>query len=217
MAVINSFTESRFKNKQPVGYVLCQAVPELVNDFCYGTTYQELTVDGEKLSAVESAAYYCGILASLNVGSSMTMKILPQVTAINPELSFENGGFGLTLLKDGVTVFKCLDRANDKYVVVNSEQPNGYDLYINRVRDYVIREMNLFQFLGERNRPATLNEIKQELDRVKDKCVNTLDLLSDIVYSVEKKSAKCVDVYIEKLLFDGIITDIDVYVTIEVE
>ena len=147
----------------------------------------------------------------------MTMTAVPKVNGVSPELSFENGGNGLALLESGVTTFRCQDRANNRYIVVNSEQPNGYDLYINRTRDFVVKEMSLHQFLGDRNRTKSLNEIKQELDRVKDRCVNTLDLLEDIEYDVVKKSGKCVDVNINKLLFADIITEIDVYITIEVE
>ena len=62
-----------------------------------------------------------------------------------------------------------------------------------------------------------MNEIKQEVDRVKNECTKTLNLLKDIEFTVEKKSADCVDIHIQKLLFDGIITEIDVYVTVEVE
>jgi len=218
IGIITQFLDNRYLNKFPSGYVCYRDFDaDLAGDFCYGLINQKLTVNGTLLSEVESSAYYCGLLASLNVGNSMTMKVVPQVTGIEPELSFETGQSGATLLADGVTLFKCQDRANDKYVVVNSELPNGYDLYINRTRDFVVKEMSLHQFLGERNREATLNEIKQELDRVKDRCVNTLDLLEDIEYNVEKKSPKCVDINITKLLFAGIITEIDVYITIEVE
>ena len=76
--------------------------------------------------------------------------------------------------------------------------------------------MSLHDFLGERNNDVTLNEIKHEVMRVKTECVN-LGLLKDIVYDVEKKDANTVDIHIQKLLFDGIITEIDVYVTVEVE
>lgn len=216
--VLTAFLDKRFEDKYPAGYVAFSDFnPTLAGDFCYGLLNQRLTVNGNLLSEIESGAFYCAVLASLNVGNSMTMKVVPDVTGVSPELSFENGQPGLELLESGVTLFKCLDRANNKYVVVNSEQPNGYDLYINRVRDFVVREMSLHQFLGDRNRSATLNEIKQEIDRVKDRCVNTLDLLEDIEYNVEKKSPNCVDINITKLLFSGIITEIDVYITIEVE
>ena len=76
--------------------------------------------------------------------------------------------------------------------------------------------MSLHQFLGDKNRESTLNEIKQELDRVKHDCVDTLDLLEDINYTVAKKDVNCVDVYIDSLVFAGLITEIDVYVKIEV-
>ena len=216
--IITEFLDKRFRDKLPAGYVsFINFNASLAGDFSYGLLNQQLMVNGTLLSDVESAAYYCGVLASLNVGNSMTMKVVPNVTGVTPELSFETGGNGLSLLESGITTFRCQDRGNNKYVVVNSEQPNGYDLYINRARDFIVREMSLHQFLGERNRTATLNEIKQELDRVKDRCVNTLDLLEDIEYTVEKKSPKCVDINITKLLFAGIITEIDVYITIEVE
>ena len=63
---------------------------------------------------------------------------------------------------------------------------------------------------------ATLDEIRQELDRIKEMCVNTLDLLEDINFTVEKKDVNCVDIYIDSLVFAGLITEIDVYVKIEV-
>ena len=216
--IVTEFLSNRYLNKLPTGYVCYSDFqPERAGDFCYGLLNQRLSVNDTLLSDVDSAAYYCGLLASLNVGNSMTMKVVPQVTGVSPELSFENSGNGLDLLESGITTFRCLDRGNNRYVVVNSEQPNGLDLYINRTRDFVVKEMSLHQFLGDRNRVATLNEIKQEVDRVKERCVKTLDLLEDIEYTVEKKSTSCVDINITKLLFAGIITEIDVYITIEVE
>ena len=216
--IMTAFLDKRFLDKLPAGYVAFSNFnANLAGDFSYGLLNQQLIVNDTLLSEVESAAYYCAVLASLNVGNSMTMKVVPNVTGVTPELSFETGGNGLSLLESGVTTFRCQDRGNNKYIVVNSEQPNGYDLYINRARDFVVREMSLHQFLGERNRTASLNEIKQEVARVKERCVNTLDLLEDIEYNVEKKSPNCVDINITKLLFAGIITEIDVYITIEVE
>ena len=224
--IINAYVEENFELKNPCGYIGALTGSSvqanvtsagLVNDWCYGLLTQSFTVDGEDLSVLESTAYYCGLIAGLNVGNSMTMKTVEGVTAVSPELSFETGGNGKTLLEAGIVTVKCANRNEQRYIVVNSELPNGWDLYINRVRDYVVKEMSLHQFLGERNREATLNEIRQELDRVKHMCVETLDLLEDINYSVEKKSPNCVDIYIDSLLFAGIITEIDVYVRIEVE
>lgn len=225
LPVITEFLDECYEMKYPAGYIgaLNGATTAanvtsagLAGNHCYGLITQQLEVNGTELSLLRSAAYYCGVIAGMQVGDTMTMKPVPGVTGVNPELSFETGGTGKTLLEAGITTIKCQDRGNGRYIVVNSEQPNGYDLYINRVRDYVVKELSLNEFLGERNNETTLSEIKHEVDRVKNECVKTLNLLKDIVYTVEKTSANCVNIHITSLLFDGIITEIDVYVTVEV-
>ena len=224
--IIDQFLDDCFEIKYPAGYIgaLTGATDAanitsagLAGEHCYGLLTQQLTVDGVQLSVLLSSAYYCGVIAGMRVGNTMTMKVVPYVTGVSPELSFETGGSGKALLEAGITTIKCQNRNAGKYIVVNSEQPNGFDLYVNRVRDYVIKQFALHQFLGERNRESTLNEIKQEVDRVKIDCVKTLDLLKDIEYTVEKKSADTVDIIIHRLAFDGLITDINVYVTVVVE
>lgn len=226
ITLIDTYLESTFEMKYPSGFIGALtgasdaaniASAALAGEHCYGLLTQQLTVNGEQLSVLNSAAYYCGLIAGLNVGNTMTMKVVPNVTAVSPELSFETGGAGKALLEAGITTIKCQDRGAGRYIVVNSEQPNGFDLYVNRVRDYVVKSFALHQFLGRRNREATLNEIKQEVDRVKMECVNQLDLLKDIDYTVDKRDAETVDINIQRLLFDGLITEINVYVTVEVE
>jgi hypothetical protein len=184
---------------------------------CYGLLTQQLTVNGTQLSVLNSAAYYCGLIAGLKVANTMTMKTVPNVSAVSPELSFETGGNGKTLLEAGITTVRCRNRNSGKYIVVNSEQPNGLDLYVNRGRDYIVKQFALHDFLGDRNRPVTLDEIKQEVDRVKSQCINILDICKDIEYHVEKKSADCVDIFLDRIVFDGLITEINLYVTVEVE
>ena len=226
LPIITTFTDERYLNKLPIGYIGCvtgadasayTATAALNSDACYGLLTQSFSINDNTLTMLESAAYYCGVVASTNIGASMTAKQVPDVTALGTTYTFETGDLGKTLVGLGYTVLNCYDRENRIYEVVNSEQFNGYDLYINRVRDYVIREFALHDFLGERNRTATYSEIQQEIDRVKNRCVKSLDLLADIEYHLVKKSTKCVDINITKLLFDDIITEIDVYITIEVQ
>lgn len=226
LPIITTFTDERYLNKLPIGYIGCvtgadasayTATAALNSDACYGLLTQSFSINDNTLTMLESAAYYCGVVASTNIGASMTAKQVPDVTALGTTYTFETGDLGKTLVGLGYTVLNCYDRENRIYEVVNSEQFNGYDLYINRVRDYVIREFALHDFLGERNRTATYSEIQQEIDRVKTRCVKSLDLLADIEYHLVKKSTKCVDINITKLLFDDIITEIDVYITIEVQ
>ena len=225
LPIITTFTDERYLNKLPIGYIGCvtgteQTYPTtaaLNSDACYGLLTQSFSINDNSVTMLEAAAYYCGVVAGTNIGASMTAKQVPNVTALGTSYTFETGDLGKRLVGLGYTILNCYDRENKIYEVVNSEQFNGYDLYINRVRDYVIREFALHDFLGERNRNATFSEIQQEIDRVKTRCVKSLDLLVDIEYNLVKKSSKCVDINITKLLFDDIITEIDVYITIEVQ
>ncbi len=232
IVILNNFLDEMEEIKLPAGYI--NAVTRnnidaylttagIAGKHTYGLLTQSFTVNGESYDLMESAAYYANVIANMNPGNSMTMKEIPGVTGVSPELTFEFNKTtgapitdGAKLLAAGFTTVKALNRNEDKYVVVNSEQPNGLDLYINRVRDYVLKEMALHQFLGDRNRKPTHNQVIQELDRVKYVCIDTLDLLKDIIYTVEKKDAKTLDVNIVSLKFDGIITHVNVYYTIEV-
>ena len=225
IVIIDAFLDEHEKMKRPAGYVAginrannsdYITTAGKVGKHSYGVIMQNLTVDGTTLDLVESSAYYVSVLANLNVGNSMTMAQVPNVTGVTPELTFENGDAGRALVGAGLTIFKAIDRNTDNFVVVNSEQPDGLDLYINRVRDYVIKEMALHPFLGGRNRPKTYNEIIQELDRVKYNCIDELDLLKDLSFTVEKVNPKKVKIDNLKLVFDGIITTIDVYYYVEV-
>lgn len=226
IVILDTFLNETFKMKYPAGYIAgitrqnasaYLTTAGIAGDHCYGLISQNMTVNGENYDIIQSSAYYAHVIADLAVGNSMTMKQVPYVTAIEPEYTFETGAAGLSLVGAGLTILKCQDRGSSKYVVVNSEQPNGLDLYINRVRDYAIKEMALHQFLGSRNRPATYEQIEQELDRVKYKCIDSLDLLEDIQFNIEKVDANTVDVNITSMTFAGIITKINVYYSIEVE
>lgn len=234
LAVITPFTSERHLNKHPCGYggyiaartgesasaikQAYKATADATDDFCYGLIpAQTVKINGATFDALETSAYYCALLASTNVGSSLTQKTLPAVEGLGTEYSFETASVGEYLVEYGFMAIDCYDRENSEYLIVNSEQPNGYDLYINRVRDYVLRAFNLHQFLGERNRTPTLSEIGAMLSLVKESCVKNLDFLADIEYTVEKVAPKKARVTVTKLLFDDIITDIEVYYTIEVQ
>jgi len=223
--VIDAYLDTTYEMKYPAGYVGVLAGAStaanvtsagLAGDHCYALLTQQLIVDGVTKSLLKSGAYLCGLIAGMNVGQTLTMKALSGVTGVGTELSFETGGDGKALLEAGIMTVKCQDRNNGRYIVVNSEQPNGYDLYINRSRDYIVKVMSLHQFLGEKGNELTLNAIKQELDRVKYQCVDVLNLCEDINYTVEKETASCIGITIDSIEFAGIITRINVYVRVEV-
>ena len=60
------------------------------------------------------------------------------------------------------------------------------DLYINRSRDFIVKQFALQEFLGERNNNATLDEIKQELLDLKSGNISNDEFEQHIIDSVDK-------------------------------
>ena len=188
-----------------------------VNDNVYYINTQQLTYNGEALSLNRSTAFIAGLIASMDVNRSLTAKVIPNVSAVSPEYLTAAGELGATLLSLNIPFIACRNRNKGIYYCVNSMLPDGLDLYINRVRDYVINRIAVETYLGEVNSEATLEGIRNVIDTVIYECVDTLELLEEIQYNVEKVSATCVRVDLEKLVFDGVITEIDIYYSIEVQ
>ena len=229
LTIVNTFLEESSEIKKPNGLIIPLTRESIANyrttlnlfgDYLYYINTQQFSVNDTELNLIQSTAHICGLIAGASVSKTLTMKQIDDVTALNDEYTFETGDLGKELVNMGIQVLKYADRENQKIVCVNSELPNGFDLYINRTRDYVIRSFNLEDVLGEKlgnkHKEKTLTGIKSLLAEVKKECVDTLELLEDILYSVEKKSAKCVDVYIEDLVFAGIITQINVHIKMRV-
>ena len=234
---IKSYLDDRFEASHPVGliapctrsaaadYVTTAAV--FADGGTFGLISQQFTVNNTQLSVAQSAAYYAGLVAERRVDASFTMKVLDGVEAVTSELTFaQSSDMGYKLVEAGYPVAKCLNRAEKTFVIVNSRLPHvvtatdgasvHLDLYMERTINYIINLFNLEEFLGEKNNAITLDAIEQRLARVKHECIDTLGLVEDIRYSVEKVNRDCVRANIEEIVFDGVVTEIDANVTYDV-
>lgn len=223
--IVTGFLAEEYTGKNPHGQVsqlnrsTASAYETSVSkygDHIYYINTQQIMMNGVTLDLNKSTAYICGVIAGLNVGRSLTSKVIPEVTAITPEYTFGVGDLGSALLDLSIPVLKCRSRVNREYICVSSELPNKWDLYINRTRDYLVKTFALADYLGEINNNTTLTAITGECERLYKLFVEDLRLIKDLKYSVEKVSENCVDIYLDKMVFDGIITRIDVYINITV-
>lgn len=224
--IVSTWLDEELKGKNPHGQVAsltranASAYATSVQTFnknIYYINTQNLTVNGAQLDLNRSTAYICGLIAGMSVSRSLTSKIIQGVTAVSPEYTMETGDLGASLLNLNIPFIKCKDRNLKEFICVNSMLPNGLDIYINRVRDYVLKTIAVETYLGEQSSDATVEGIDNIVQTVKKVCVEDLKLLKDIVYSVEKVSSDCIEIYIEYMKFDGIITTINLYYTIKVE
>lgn len=226
LKVITDFADDRFENKMPFGYVAAftrannsayTTTAGKLGDFCYGAVIQRLEVDETELSLLETGAFITKQIATMNVGESLTAKVIPEVTGIKAAdvLTFGTGSDGAILTGLGYLLFRLINATTNTYEAVNSANPNGLDVYMSRVRDYIVNEFALRDFLGEHNNTKTLELIKSECNRIYTK-FKDLDLIEGMNFAVEKEDADTVNVVINSIQFAGVITEIDVYITIEV-
>ena len=165
---------------------------------------------------MESGAYLLNTIARLNVGYSLTAKVLEDVTDLGTVYDESTTPKLSELVGMGYFVLRGINPLEGTYEVVNSANPNGLDMYMTRVLAYIVNEFALRKYLGERNNTATLNGISMECNRLLTMFRDDLQLVEGITYAVEKKDADTVDVILNTIQFSGIITEIDVAITIEV-
>lgn len=223
---IAEFIAARFESKRPCGYIgagsranasAYTTTSGKLGDGCYAFLTQAVTVNDDELSLVESGAFLTNVIATLPVGNSLTAKVIDEINDVDTTYTFASGDLGETLVKKGFFVLRLTDALKNNYEIVNSSNPNGLDLYISRVRDYIVNDFALRDFLGERNNNATMDLIGLECARIYNKFKDSLGLIEDMSYVIEKASSNKVNVIINELKFDGVVTEIDVYITIEVE
>ena len=226
LSLIKVFCNDRLEDKLPCGFVgvgTRASIPAytttkaLLPDTTYGFATQRLQYQNEDLSLVETGALYTASIASEKLDTSFTNKTLEGVTDILDEYTFASTDDGYKLVEMGFTVFKMTNRLNGEVKVVNGKQANGLDVYVNRVRDAIIREFNLDLFLGNKSNERTILNINAECARIKNMYIDTLNFIVDVEYNIEKVSPECIDINLTKILFDGVITEIDVYYTIDVQ
>ena len=224
--IVTTWLAGEFKDKYPHGQVAqlqksttsaYETSVATYGDNVYYINTQQVAYNGTLLSLNQSTAYLAGVIASMDVNKSLTAKTVPNVTGVSPEYTFESGDIGYKLLDLSVPIIKARNRRNNNYICINSELPNKLDLYINRTRDYVINRISVETQLGEPSSDETIDGVVNIVEGVKYSCIKELRLLEDIIYRVEKISANRIDVIIEKMVFNGIITDIKIHYSIEVQ
>lgn len=225
LEVVADFAVARFEAKKPFTWVATvtranksayEASIAKVGDYCIAALTQPFVIGDDELSLEESGAYLLNTIARLNVGYSLTAKVLDEIDGLGTEYTFGEGQLGSDLVGMGYFVVRSINPLEGTYEVVNSANANGLDMYMTRVLTYIVNEFALRRYLGERNNTATLSGISMECNRLLTMFRDDLSLVENITYAVNKKDAETVDVILNSIEFSGIITEIDVAITIEV-
>lgn len=222
---VAKFAAARFEAKKPFTWIATvtratkaayETTIEKVGDYCIAALTQPITIGDDELILEESGAYLLNTIARLNVGYSLTAKVLDEISGLGTEYTFGESQLGSDLVGMGYFVIRSINPLEGTYEVVNSANANGLDMYMTRVLCYIVNEFSLRKYLGERNNTATLSGISMECNRLLTMFRDDLSLVEGITYAVNKRNAETVDVILNSIQFSGIITEIDVAITIEV-
>ena len=220
-----TFAAARFEAKKPFTSVItCTRASKAaytttigkVGDYAIAVLTQPLEVNGTELSLVESGAYLLNTIVRMNVGQSLTAKVLEEVTDVLTVYDESTTVKLSEMVGMGYFVVRSINPLEGTYEVVNSANANGLDMYMTRVLSYIVNEFALRRYLGERNNTATLSGISMECNRLLTMFRDDLQVVENITYAVSKRDAETVDVILNTIEFSGIITEIDVAITIEV-
>ena len=229
--IVTAWLDAEFAAKYPHGQVAqlskgtAAAYETSVGQFSdkvYFINTQTFTYNTEALALNRSTALMAGFIAGTQTKLSLTNMEIPGITAISPEYSTAAGQLGAALLNLNVPFLKrrfISSRKANSFYVVNSAMPDGFDIYIYRLRDAIIKDIEAEVILGSQNDTVTENGVITLMEGLIQRYVQDYGGVKDIKYHIEDNTnnTQCLDIVIDEIVFNDIITLVNIYYSIKVE
>ena len=137
------------------------------------------------LNIAQSGCWHAAYTAGLNVNQSETNKeyagLVGEVTKdnfpINADISYED------LISNGFHTTKYSDRLTQKIKCINNVTPAGYDMKIERIKNYIVKRITASNYLGENNIGSTYDALEGMLETEKQIAISS-DYLIDMIYEI---------------------------------
>lgn len=229
--IVTAWLDAEFEAKFPHGQIAeltkstAAAYETSVGKFSDKLFYintQSFGFNGEALSLNRSTALIAGFIAGTQTNVSLTNKEITGITSVSPEYSTAAGELGAALLSLNIPFLKRRFVSSKKanvFYCVNSQLPDGFDIYIYRVRDQILKEIQAEIIIGEQNDAVTENGIVTLMEGLKQKYVQDYGRVNDIKYHIEDDpdNSQCINIIIDEIVFNDIITLVNIYYNIRVE
>ena len=229
--IVTAWLDAEFEAKYPHGQIAelskstAAAYETSVGKFSDKLFYintQSFGFNGESLSLNRSTALIAGIIAGTQTNLSLTNMEIPGVTSVSPEYSTAEGELGASLLSLNIPFLKRRFVSSKKanvFYVVNSALPDGFDIYIYRVRDQILKDIQAEVILGQQNNPITENGVVTLMEGLKQRYVQDYGKVEDIKYHVEDDpdNTQCINIVIDEIVFNDIITLVNIFYSIRIE
>ena len=210
---LKTFLDTQYRNQQPFGIITAigidttsttgdttlAAFKTLYHDkgiYKAVTTPVYLNGDTAALSLPKSAAWHAAFTAGRLVNKSETGKIYKAlqgndsksvfpIQSTSGKIDWEN------LLDAGLHTTKYHNRRLKTIKCINNMTPAGYDMKVERVKNYMIKRLNFADVFGEDNTEPTIDFVKGLFEYEKELALKN-GYLTDMDYEVIHCSSDCV-------------------------
>ena len=229
--IVTAWLDAEFEAKFPHGQIseltksTAAAYETSISKFSDKVFYintQSFGFNGETLSLNRSTALIAGFIAGTQTNLSLTNKEVTGITSVDPEYSTAAGQLGAALLSLNIPFLKRRFVSSKKanvFYVVNSALPDGFDIYIYRIRDQILKDIQAEVIIGQQYDAVTENGIVTLMEGLKQRYVENYRGVKDIKYHIEDDplNAQCINIVIDEIVFNDIITLVNIFYNIRVE
>ena len=173
---IKSFVDSQYKDQKPFGLItgfdLTDATVAIIQEFnelfADKGIYKAISTpvrpngDAEALNIAQSGAWHAAFTAGRPANKSETAKVYEGIIGENTKDAFPMTGTitWKKLLDAGFHTTKYRNRRDSTIQCLSNVTPAGYDMKIERVKNYMIKRLTLSDALGEDNDGITRDHVR---------------------------------------------------------
>lgn len=215
-ATLKSFVDSQFLAQKPFGIITgfdLTGASSVLDDFkdlfadkgIYKaiTTPVRLNGDAESLNIAQSGCWHSAFTSGRPVNKSETAKVYQGVIGENSKdlypvgatITFKN------LLDNGFHTTRYRNRRLGTIECLSNITPCGYDMKIERVKNYIIRRLALRDVLGEDNNNITRDFVKGLFEYEKQLAIQS-NYLIDMDYQIKSIDAETIQAELKLYIAD---------------
>ena len=212
-STLKTFVDAQYRNQQPFGIITAITIDK---DSTTGDTtlaafhakfedkgiYKAVTtpvyIKGETdpLSLAESGCWHSAFTAGRPVNKSETGKIYKELQGVDSKSEFPlqttSGKIDWeNLLDAGLLTTKYHNRRLQIIKCINNMTPAGWDMKIERVKNYMVKRLSFTDVFGEDNNEPTIDFVKGLFEYEKDLAISN-NYLTDMDYEITHCSKDCI-------------------------
>ena len=210
---LKTFVDSQYRNQQPFGIITSISVDKtsatgdttlasfksLFNDkgiYKAVTTPVHLKNDVSALTLAQSGCWHAAFTAGRAVNKSETGKIYKSlqgndtkaafpITTASGKIDWEN------LVDAGLHTTKYHNRRLKTIKCINNMTPAGWDMKVERVKNYIVKKLSFTDVFGEDNNEPTIDFVKGLFEYEKELAIKN-NYVTDMDYEITHCSKDCI-------------------------